>query len=195
MLNFTKRQNEIIDMSIGLIAEAGIQNLTIKNISEKMGISEPALYRHYKSKLDILLAILSYFEDSSRSMLEEITAEKTSNLDKLESIFVNKCSEFAKRPELAKVIFSEEIFQNEAVLSQKVVDIMKIHGEIISKIIGDAQKNGEIKNNIPVEHLTLISMGSLRLIVTKWRLSGFKFDIVGSAKSQWQSIKLLVMHQ
>jgi len=192
MLNFTKRQNEIIDVSISLIAEAGIQNLTIRNISEKMGISEPALYRHYKSKLDILLAILSYFEDSSRVMLEEIAATEASSLDKLGDIFVNKCAEFAKRPELAKVIFSEEIFQNEEVLSRKVADIMKIHGEIISKIIDDAQKNGEIKNNIPLDHLTLIIMGSLRLIVTRWRLSGFKFDIVDSAKSQWQSIRQLI---
>jgi len=192
MLNFTKRQNEIIDVSISLIAEAGIQNLTIRNISEKMGISEPASYRHYKSKLDILLAILSYFEDSSRVMLEEIAATEASSLDKLGDIFVNKCAEFAKRPELAKVIFSEEIFQNEEVLSRKVADIMKIHGEIISKIIDDAQKNGEIKNNIPLDHLTLIIMGSLRLIVTRWRLSGFKFDIVDSAKSQWQSIRQLI---
>ena len=43
-----------MESALGLIAEKGIQGLTIKNLSKKIGISEPAIYRHFDSKSSIL---------------------------------------------------------------------------------------------------------------------------------------------
>ena len=51
----TERQQEILDKSIEIISRKGIQGLTIKNLSKEIGISEPAIYRHFESKTDILL--------------------------------------------------------------------------------------------------------------------------------------------
>ncbi|MBL6964026.1 MAG: helix-turn-helix transcriptional regulator, partial [Candidatus Marinimicrobia bacterium] len=55
MNEYTERQDQIIQESIQLIAEKGIQGLTIKNISKAIGITEPAIYRHFDSKNDIIL--------------------------------------------------------------------------------------------------------------------------------------------
>ena len=54
----TKRQEEITKEAIKLISEKGIQGLTIKNLSKRIGISEPAIYRHFEGKTDILLKLL-----------------------------------------------------------------------------------------------------------------------------------------
>ncbi|MCK5675079.1 MAG: helix-turn-helix transcriptional regulator, partial [Spirochaetales bacterium] len=50
MKDLTKRQRQIIDISINIISERGIQDLTMKNLSSQLGISEPAIYRHFESK-------------------------------------------------------------------------------------------------------------------------------------------------
>jgi AcrR family transcriptional regulator len=42
------RQKEIIEVSLALIAENGIQGLTIKNLAKRIGFSESAIYRHYE---------------------------------------------------------------------------------------------------------------------------------------------------
>ena len=55
---FTKRQIEVIDASKDLIGEKGVQNLTIKNLAKKMSFTEPALYRHFKDKTQILTGLL-----------------------------------------------------------------------------------------------------------------------------------------
>lgn len=192
MENLTKRQNEIIESSINLIAEAGIQNLTIKNLSKKIGITEPAIYRHYNCKMDILLGILAHFEENAQLMFKNIETANNSALEKIRTIFTKRCQEFANKPELAKVIFSEEIFQNDIQLTEKVASVMKLHQTNISKLVSEAQKAGEIRTDIPTDHLVLIIMGSLRLLVTKWRMSNFGFDIVNQAENQWQSIEKLI---
>src|SRR5690606_42124839 len=80
MKEYTARQIEIIEASTNRISRFGIQNLTIKSLAEDIGLSEPALYRHFNSKNDILLGLLSYFMDEMKvrigrlSKLEYATA-------------------------------------------------------------------------------------------------------------------------
>lgn len=47
---FTDRQIEIMEAATLRIDQYGIQELTIKNLAADLGLSEAALYRHFKSK-------------------------------------------------------------------------------------------------------------------------------------------------
>ena len=46
----TERQQEIIDVALKLINNRGIQGLTMKNLSREIGVSEPAIYRHFETQ-------------------------------------------------------------------------------------------------------------------------------------------------
>ncbi len=192
MNDFTDRQKQIIEVSINIIAEKGIQQLTIKNISGNLGISEPAIYRHFESKLDILLAIISNFKIDSQDAVKRIHSVDRPAIEKIEMIFSTHFKRFAEKPALAAVLFSEEIFQNDKRLSTQVAAIMKLSQEAISTLIEKGQQKDEIRNDIGKEQLSLIIMGSLRLIVTKWRLSGFVFELEREGANLWKSIRILI---
>ena len=192
MNNFTTRQKEIIDVSIKIIAEKGIQQLTIKNISKSIGISEPAIYRHFDSKMDILLAILSLFRKNSHIILSKIISNKTSSIKQIESIFTNHFKQFTANPASAAVIFSEEIFQNDKRLAEQVKLIMQLNQNMIIKIIKKGQQKSEIRSDIPQKQLSLIIMGALRIIVAKWRLSKYSFDLEKEGAVLWISIKKVI---
>ena len=59
--SFTERQIEIMQAATQRIDKYGIQDLTIKNLAADLQLSEAALYRHFKSKNDILMGLLNYF--------------------------------------------------------------------------------------------------------------------------------------
>jgi len=192
MTTFTERQQEIINISIRLIAEKGIQQLTIKNISKSLGISEPAIYRHFESKLDILLAILSYFKNNSQNTIKRIHAVDSLAIEKIEMMFLTHFKKFIEKPALAAVIFSEELFQNDKRLSKQIAEIMKLSQEAMSTLIEKGQSNNEIRKDIPEEQLSLIIMGALRLIVKKWKLSNFAFNLEKEGPKLWKSIKKVI---
>lgn len=195
MADFTVRQKEIIEVSIELISKGGIQELTIKHISREMGISEPAIYRHFESKLDILLAILTYFEDLTTYVSEKAFSMKNPVFDRIETFFSGLMDEFSKNPSLTKVIFSEEIFQNDRRLSEKVLSVMKGHQRKIFESVGEGQVNGQIRNDIPQKHVVMFIMGTFRLLVTRWRLSGFNFDLKQEGKELFSSMKKLIVKE
>ncbi len=66
MQELSSRQLQIIDASIHLISEGGIQELTMKNLSRELGISEPAIYRHFESKQKILITMLESFKHQNK---------------------------------------------------------------------------------------------------------------------------------
>ena len=54
----TARQAEILDRAAELVAESGLAHLTMKRLAERVGFTEPALYRHYAGKSALLAAMI-----------------------------------------------------------------------------------------------------------------------------------------
>jgi AcrR family transcriptional regulator len=126
MKTFTDRQMEIINAAIDLIADKGIQQMTIKNLSSKIGFTEGAIYRHFDSKIEILLGILAMFKDKKNSALTQLqSSTEIDALTKLQTLFQERFTHFNANPAIAAVIFSEEIFQNDKRLSVEVFRIMQ----------------------------------------------------------------------
>ena len=67
-MDWSKRQKEIIEAAISLIAQNGIEGLTTKALAAAVGISEPALYRHFSNKAKIVQAVIGCFDDDVENL-------------------------------------------------------------------------------------------------------------------------------
>ncbi|MHB2154943.1 TetR/AcrR family transcriptional regulator [Calditrichota bacterium GD2] len=192
MVAFTKRQGEIVNTAIQLIAEKGIQELTIKNLSKKIGIAESAIYRHFDSKFDILIGILTLFKDNINTLNRQILDMDLSPRAKLEVMLEQRFKYFSENPTVAAVIFSEELFRNDSRLSKAVFEIMQENQNSMIGIISEGQAKGEFRKEVSAEELSFMIIGAVRLIVTRWRMTDFSFDLVEEGQKLWQTIKILI---
>lgn len=193
VIEITERQQQIINMSLELISESGIQSLTIKNLAKKIGFAESAIYRHYANKVQILLAILEFFKQYTESFfLNELNSSDTA-INKIYHLFTNHFKKFAASSSLVSVIFSEEIFRNEKELSEKVSEIVNKNLLVLKTIIETGQENGELRNDVEAEQLAVIVMGSLRLFVKQWQMSNYSFSLEKKGNALSNTIKTLLV--
>jgi AcrR family transcriptional regulator len=183
MNNQTDRQTEIIEAALEIINTLGIQGLTIKNISKKVGITEPAIYRHFESKTDILIGILNNFKDMAEMLSKMMNNYKATATEKINFLFSRMLELFTETPSMVSVIFSEEIFKNEEVLKLKIIDIVNLHTKTIEDIILKGQQESNIRTDIDAENLALIAMGSFRLMVKKWELQNHSYSLQKEGKT------------
>ncbi len=188
----TERQKEIVNAALDLINQKGIQGLTIKNLSKKIGVTEPAIYRHYENKMDILVSILDLFKANTDQIFEKELKADFSALDKIEHLFNRHFQAFSATPSLVSVIFAEEIFRGEPLLTEKISEVIEKNDSIVSMIIREGQRNGEIRTDIDSSHLATMVLGSLRLFVKKWQFSGYSFSLPADGKKLVASIRLLI---
>lgn len=192
MKNLTVRQKQIIDITIKIISEKGIQDLTMKNLSGKLGISEPAIYRHFESKQKILVAVLESFKHQNSLINDNTKIEGETSFEHLCGSINLIMIRFKNNPAMSAVIFSEENFQNQNELSEMVKNIMNSTIEYFNTLIEMGQRDNSIRSDMGKEELTIIVMGSLRHIVTLWRLSGFSTDLEGSGLQLGKTLQTLL---
>ncbi len=173
----SERQQQIMDESIKIIDDKGIQGLTIKNLSKAIGISEPGIYRHFESKTEILLSILNNFKEMAEMLSGLMKDFEGTAFEKINFMFSRMLDIFSETPSMVSVIFSEEIFKNEELLKLKITEILNMHAQTIEFIIARGQEENNVRKDIEVETLALIIMGSLRLLVKRWDLNNHNFDL------------------
>jgi AcrR family transcriptional regulator len=186
----TPRQQEIVDQAIAVISRRGIQALTIRNIADGIGISEPAIYRHFASKTDVLLAILDALEHEifgSSAVVGGGTAVAT-----ITSHFARLFDHLEKSPDLAAVVFSDEVFMNDQRLAARVRDLMERSLSGMEGIIHHGQRTAEFRADVPAMELALMMVGTIRLIVRRWHLSGFSFELADRGTNALDSFIMLI---
>jgi AcrR family transcriptional regulator len=192
METLTQRGEQIINVAIRLLSEGGISALTIKNMAEAVGVTEPALYRHFKGKMDILVAILDRLEANMHRLFEQSLNSEDSVLDQIHTVYKRVFHSFATQPALASVVFSEEVFRHDSRLSERVSRIMDtVQGHILS-LLRSKKGRAECRRDVPAKDLARVIMGSLRFLVTRWRLSKYAFDLEKEGAAFWQSLRLLI---
>ena len=177
--NFTDRQIEIMEIATQIIDRQGIQELTTKKLAAEIGLSEAALYRHFKSKNEIMLGLLDYFMLEMKDRISMIVAKKDKNPSELlKDIFTSQLKTFSQKPAIVSVIFSEGIFQFNKELMEKVSGMMKMMQIEIDAIVKRGQQDGTFRDFVGPSTISTIIMGSMRLTVMKWKVFGHKSDLV-----------------
>lgn len=190
---FTDRQIEIMEAATNRISKFGIQNLTIKTLAEDIGLSEPALYRHFKSKNQILWSLLEYFKTEMESRIQSIPFKpSTSEADKLRAIFNSQLQTFVNKPAIVSVIFAESIFHYEENLSNKVSEIMDMMQNYVKNNIKQGQESGQYNKLMGASTLTTILIGAIRMTILKWKLSGHKSDLIKDGKTVLDGILKMI---
>jgi len=188
---FTERQLQILQESIELISEKGIQGLTIKNIAEKIGISEPAIYRHFDNKSAIIQGIVKLMNRDSGDHLnpDTITA---AHISLIRSMFNEHTSRFLENPALTAIIFSEEIFNSDHETAELIKNTMQEKQAKLVKILKLGQSAGKIRSDIEAEQLSLVIIGSYRFLATKWRLQDYSFDFKTETTKLLDSLETII---
>ena len=193
MEKFTDRQIEIIEAATARIDRHGIQNLTIKNLAAEIGLSEPALYRHFKSKNDILLGLLNYFMIEMKVRIGRLSELGCATAGvELKAIFNSQFQTFTDKPAVISVIFAESIFHFDRSLSNKVIEIMDLMHQYIKANIEKGQKAGQYSKLIDVNTLTTIIIGGVRLTILRWKISGHKSNLMKDGKAVLEGILKMI---
>lgn len=186
-MELTRRQQEIVRTALELIAAGGIRNLTIRNLADRLGLTEPAIYRHFRNKAEIVRTLIGEFDRG----IPEPSPERT-GFEAVAAFTRSRFAQVAAQPPLAKVLFAEELFMEEPEFARLLLDMMHRHREKLGKHFREAQSSGEIRTDIPEEMLFRLVFGPVRLLVKQWGLSGGAFDLREKGEELIRVLRILL---
>ncbi|GMU85124.1 MAG: TetR family transcriptional regulator [Ignavibacteriales bacterium] len=180
-LTTEERQRIIIDEAINIIHESGYGALSIRELAGRVKISEPAIYRHFVNKEDIVLGILariSSFDDELKAGIEKENIPR----NKLRAFILFHFNFLEKNQSLTSVMFSEEIFTQSPVLKENLMKIITKRRALITGIITEMDLHERLQNFDKTD-LSKIIMGFIRMTVLEWKLGNFSTSLVSKGEN------------
>lgn len=186
------RQLEIIEAAGEILTESGLAGLTTKNLAAKMGFAESALYRHFKSKEEVIVTMLQYLAADMDKRLTACVTKLDDPVEKLKAVFNNQFDFFQKHPHFLVAVFSEGLLEESKQINAAIMQIMATKRKHLLPIIKQGQLEGVFETSAPAEDLLHIIMGSFRLHMLQWRMTDFSFDVKQKGNRLMTSILTLI---
>jgi len=185
------RQLEIIEAAGRLLTSSGVSGLTIKNLALEMQFTESAIYRHFKSKEDIIIAMLNYLKDCIEERLSNLIQSDNPE-EKFVKLFNEQFSFFKNNQHFVVAVFSDGLMEQSQQINETIIKLMNVKMKYLMPIIMEGQQKGIFTNAITTEELMHIVMGTFKLQMFKWRLANFEFDIIRNGDNMVHSILTLI---
>jgi len=176
-ISLLHRRESIIISTIEVLNEVGLQNLSIKLIAKREGVSEGTLFRHFKSKTEIMIAVIDHFSQFDNAIIETSRKRELSPIENIRHFVCSYAEYYENYPAITSLIQAYDSLMRDPELSDKVRLIINKRSNFIIETVKEGQKNGIIKADISSELLEDLITGGSREICLKWRKTEFNFSI------------------
>jgi AcrR family transcriptional regulator len=178
------RREQIIEASRKLIMRYGSEHVTVRRIAAEIGISEGALYRHFKSKKEVLLFLIRHIEENLIGDLQKRPPTKNI-LGTLKSTLSNHLSSMEQRKGMSFLVIAEIISLGDKELNKRVLDVLSKYISNIKRLLLEGIKTGEIRQDLDPEMMATSFFGTMQGLVTVWALSNYNFALEKKFGAVW----------
>jgi AcrR family transcriptional regulator len=153
------RRREIADAALEVIAEEGLARFTSIAIARKVGVSDGALFRHFASKDDIVLAAIERVEEI---LFSPPLPAAEDPLDRLRAFFERRLAVIRENPGVARLVTSDQLAQ--AAPPAGVAQVAALRRRSVTFVRGcldEAAAAGALAPGLDPAVATVVVVGSL----------------------------------
>jgi len=185
--NTEVRQQQIIKAAGTLIFRYGSEHLTIKRIAAEVGISEAAIYRHFKSKKSILSFLLTHIEETLLHDISlEVSDHKPLTLDTIEKIIRNHFSKISLRKGISFQVIAEIISLGDRKLNKQASKTIERYISRLKELLADGVRDSAVRPDIDLDAAATLLFTLIQGLVNIWALNEGSFKLIEKYTSLWQ---------
>ena len=180
------RQEQIAEVALEIVSTKGIRALSVAAVAEHIGIVPSAVYRHFKSKGDIVTTVLELIRTRLTNNFAAVRQSAADPVEKLHRLLSRHVELISSNHAIPRIIFSEEVIGGMPDKRQQLFSVIQDVLEQISAIVGEGQQCGKIRNDIPAENLAVAFLGIIQPAAVIWSLSDGQFDLHKHTDNAWK---------
>ncbi|RPJ10564.1 MAG: TetR/AcrR family transcriptional regulator [Deltaproteobacteria bacterium] len=188
-INTEIRPEQITEAAIDLIAAEGVNSLLIAAIAERVGIVPSAFYRHYKSKDEVLDAILDQLRTKLLGNVAAVRSESKKAPERLKRLMQRHVSLLAENHIIPQIVFSDNFYAGHAERKSKVKGVVADYLGEVQKIVAEGQKDGTIVAGISPETVSVMILGMVLPTAVLRNGTGGRFDVDRYVENAWPVFK------
>jgi AcrR family transcriptional regulator len=179
------RRQQIISAARTLIVKYGSEHVTVRRMADEIGVSEGAIYRHFKSKRDIISFLVDDIEGTLLRDLGKNAASKGGSLESLEKILISHISSIEQRKGVSFQVIAEIVSLGDKKLNKKIYGVINKYILQVKEILALGITEGVIQPELDLDAASTMFFNMIQGLVDIWALSQYSFKLRDRYKPLW----------
>lgn len=171
-----ERKTQIVAEVLRLADEIGPDRLSTTDVARAVGLSQPAIFRHFPTKGALWLAVAEDIANRLQGSWAE--AEAAGPKARLRALIGAQLSAISETPALPSILFSREL----QVDNQALRDVFRrllgaFQGRLVAAI-RDMQAAGDLRSDVSAEDVAILLTALVQGVAIRWTLGARGFLLV-----------------
>lgn len=178
------RRREIIEAARVVITDHGMQALTIGSLARTVGVSEGAIYRHFRGKKQILAGLIEDIDHRLNRRIDLIDGDPDAGLKRLEEVLKDNVAPSTVTG-VSFMVIAEVLMNGDHELRRLMQTAIDRHLSMIEAQLSVGVQKDEVRNDIDLKAASLQFYGLIQAVNTLNHFGDEDYP-VGESASLWR---------
>jgi len=180
------RREQIARAATRLLAVRGWRRVSLTSVAKAVGIVPSAVYRHFRSKDQVLDAVLELVDQSFQANLRAARRATTDPVAQLRQALARHAELISSGVPVPRIILCEDVFTGSPRHRKRVRAIYQAYLGQIAAMIRDGQNQNLIRRELAADTLALMWLGLVQTPAILWLVSGEGLDLRQHCERAWR---------
>jgi len=173
-----ERKAQIVAEVLRLADEIGPDRLSTTEVARAIGLSQPAIFRHFPTKGALWLAVAEDIADRLQSYWAAAEAGATGSHARLKALILAQLTAIAETPALPSILFSRELQVDNPALRDVFRKLLSAFQGRLVAAIRELQAAGHLRRDVGPEDVAILLTSLVQGVAIRWTLGARGFALV-----------------
>jgi len=182
------RKGQILQTLAQMLENPAGEKATTAALAARLGVSEAALYRHFRGKAEMFEGLIGFIEQTLFALVNKITSEEKSGVRQLETILGILLAFAQKNRGMTRVLVGDALVNEDERLQTRINQLHDRLEAALKQALRFGVSQGEIAQEVDIAAQANLMMS---FVMGRWHQfarSGFKRDPVELWAKQWRQL-------
>ncbi len=180
-----ERKQEIIQSTLELAAEQGVKKVTTQAIADRVGIAQPTVFRHFKTRDDIFAGAIAWLADKLFVVLDATLSEQMPPDRRLQKMIRTQLEFVAQHKGLPRMLFSDRLHLESPILKKAVQKVMGRYTGRVADVIQAGIDSGCFDQSLDPDESARYVAGAIQGLIMRWSIFDFSFRLEDESDRLW----------
>jgi len=174
-----QRRREIVETMLSMAGELGVERVTTRGLAQRLGVTEPALYRHFpEGKSGMWRALADTIgERMQTAWREALGGHFDSATAQLRALIQAQMRLIVDTPALPAILFSRTLHRDNAALRAGLGEVAGRFHAHVQHILEQGIRSGEFRSDLATEDAAWLLISVIQGTAIRWSLLERAFDL------------------
>jgi len=182
------RKHQILQTLAQMLENPAGEKATTAALAARLGVSEAALYRHFRGKAEMFEGLIEFIEQTLFALINKITGDEKSGLRQLEAIMGVMLAFAQKNRGMTRVLVGDALVNEDDRLQTRINQLHDRLEAALKQALRFGVSQQEIAQEVDIAAQANLLMSYVTGRWHQFAKSGFKRDPVELWPKQWRQL-------